>query len=65
MAWHPTHEAPFTTDIVIINICAVILWTLTLELTVETINLRRGQRTLGNRKLKGLSSTRRTSELAP
>lgn len=33
----PTREGPFTRDIVIINISAVILWTLTLEPTLQSI----------------------------
>lgn len=56
-----TQEKPFTRDIVIMDIWAMILWTLNLEPALESIiikvlKLRRRQRTLGNRKVKGLSS---------
>lgn len=59
----PTHERPFPRDVVIINIWAIILWPLALEATLEcmiikVLKLRRGQRTLGNRKVKGFSCIR-------
>lgn len=61
----PTHEGPFARDVVIRNIWAIIQWTLTLISTltsviIKVLKLKRGQRSLGKRKLKGLSSTRRT-----
>lgn len=62
-----THEELFIRDTVSITIWAIILWTLRLEPTLENsiitvLKVRRGQRTLRNRKLKRSSKTRSATQ---